>query len=106
MAGAATNWAVAGGGGLTVSELLRSARGTLRRCGCLAGGGTLNGSEEREVSFAEGGGGRMAMAVGLVVLEDGSVVSGVKESPNGTLPKGSSLDVDGPNGSDGVIFCI
>ena len=86
MAGAVTNWAVAAGGGLTVSELLRSARGTLRRCGCLAGGGTLNGSEEREVSFAEGGGGRMAIAVGLVLLADGSVVSGVKESPNGTLP--------------------
>lgn len=58
------------------------------------------------MSFTDGGGGRMPMGVDLVVLEDGNMVSGLKESPNGTLPKGSSLDVDGPNGSDGVILCI
>jgi hypothetical protein len=70
------------------------------------GGGTLNGSEEREVSFREGGGGRMVTAVDFMLLGGGRMVSGVKESPNGSLPKGSSLAVDGPNGSDGVILSI
>jgi hypothetical protein len=66
----------------------------------------LNGSAEWEASFAEGGGGRIATGLNLAILEGGNTVSGVKESPNGSLPNVTSLADEGPNGSDGVMLCI